>query len=77
MRAIRSYLVNGDRRAVIIRDQFHWSVVIEADSQNLYFFDSSSYRKKAHSRYSLRYEEGKLQLYPDGIYFIERGDVNS
>ncbi|MCU7098358.1 hypothetical protein [Salmonella enterica] len=77
MRAVRSYLVSGDRRAVIIRDQFHWSVVIEADSQNLYFFDSSSYRKKAHSRYSLRYEEGKLQLYPDGIYFIERGDVNS
>lgn len=77
LRAIQSYLENNDSRAIIIRDQFHWSVVIHADSQNLYFFDSSSYRKKARSRYSLRYEEGKLQLYPDGIYFIERGEVNS
>lgn len=76
LRTIQSYLENKDNRAIIIRDQFHWSVVIHADSQYLYFFDSSSYRKKARSRYSFRYEEGKLQLYPDGIYFIECEDVN-
>lgn len=75
LRAIEIYLEGNDSRAIIIRDQFHWSVIIHADSQNLYFFDSSSYRRKARSRYSLRYEEGKLQLFPDGIYFIERGDV--
>ncbi|EAT2981308.1 hypothetical protein PXY67_003426 [Salmonella enterica] len=76
LRTIRSYLENNDSRAIIMRDQFHWSVIIHADSQNLYFFDSGSYRKKTFGRYSLRDEEGKLQLYPDGIYFIECGDAN-
>ncbi|EDX3113850.1 hypothetical protein B6O77_000868 [Salmonella enterica subsp. enterica serovar Mississippi] len=72
LRDFRKYLASGHERVILVGDQFHWSVVTGIDKDNFYFFDSCNYRVAPHSNYSLRKQIGKIQLYPEGIYFIEK-----
>lgn len=60
-------------RVVLLGDQYHWTVVSDMDSEWMYFFDSYTYTRIHHSRWSLRKQPGRHQLYRQAIYFIERG----
>ncbi|KMK82611.1 hypothetical protein [Pectobacterium brasiliense] len=67
------YLEHPDStRAILISDQYHWSVVTHIDSQYLYFFDSSGRKKSHRATYSLLAGASSYQLYPGAIYFVER-----
>ncbi|GAJ63821.1 hypothetical protein JFPO14_contig00008-0007 [Edwardsiella piscicida] len=72
----QQWLDHHPDRVVLLGDQYHWTVVSHMDSEWLYFFDSYTYRRIHRSRWSLREERGKHQLYRQAIYFIERGASN-
>lgn len=69
----RQWLDQRPDRVVLLGDQYHWTVVSHMDGEWLYFFDSSTYTRIHRSRWSLRHQPGRHQLFREAIYFIEKG----
>lgn len=75
IKAIHAFIHDENKchqRVVLIGTQFHWSVIVNTDSQYFYFFDSTSQIKAKHHLFSLVPHRKRYTLFPDAIYFIER-----
>ncbi|MCS2147114.1 hypothetical protein [Scandinavium manionii] len=70
----QAFLTSHEDGAILISDQYHWSVITHIDNEYLHFYDSWDYTRIKRTRYSLRRREGAYHLYPEAIYFIERSE---
>lgn len=60
-------------RLIMLSDQFHWSLLVRMDEETLSFFDSNGRTTMPRKAFSLRTGVTRRQLFPEAIYFIERG----